>query len=68
MFGLLYITNPKWPQMDETTVFLMTILWYVAILFGVVTLVVLLIRRRMKNGGRREKKANRKARPVDGRS
>jgi hypothetical protein len=46
----------------------MTILWYVAILFGVVTLVVLLIRRRMKNGGRREKKANPKARPVDGRS
>ncbi len=46
MFGLLYITNPKWPQMDVTTFFLMSILWHVAILFGVVTLVVLLIRRR----------------------
>ena len=68
MFGLLYVTNPKWPQMDVTTFFLMSLLWHVAILFGVVTLVVLLIRRKMKNGGRKEKKANRKAQPVDGRS
>ena len=62
-FGLLYVTNPKrlvygfgflfWPK-------------YVAIPIGVVILVGLLIRRRMKNGGRREKKANRKALPVDG--
>ena len=52
--------------MDVTTVALMSILWHVAILFGLVTLVVLLIRRRMKNGGRREKKGNQKARPVDG--
>jgi hypothetical protein len=68
MFGLLYVTKPKWPQMDVTTFFLMSLLWHVAILFGVVTLVVLLIRRKMKNGGRKEKKANRKAQPVDGRS
>jgi hypothetical protein len=48
MFGLLYVTNPKWPQpqMDVAWFFLMGLLWNVAILFGVVTLVVLFIRRR----------------------
>jgi hypothetical protein len=73
MFGLLYVTNAK--RLED--VFLNPAFfwvkfavdqWYVSISFGVVTLVGLLIRRRMKNGGRREKKASRKARPVDGRS
>jgi len=46
MFGLVYVTNPKWPQMDIAWFFLIGLLWHVAIPIGVVTLVVLLIRKR----------------------
>jgi len=70
MFGLLYVTNTKLLE-DVNPLVLGNFLvqeWHVAIPVGVVVLVGLLIRRRMKNGGRRGKKANRKARPVDGRS
>lgn len=45
-FGLVYVTNPKWPQMDTAWFFLIGLLWHVAIPIGVVTLVVLLIRKR----------------------
>ncbi len=70
MFGLHYVTNAK--LLEDVNPFVLGHFlvqeWHVAIPVGVVILVGLLIRRRMKNGGRREKKANRKARPVDGRS
>jgi hypothetical protein len=52
MFGLVYVTNPKWPRMDEATVFLIGIFSNVAILFAVVTRVVLLIRRKRREGSR----------------
>ena len=55
MFGLVFLTNPKWPRMHESTVVLMSILSNVAILFGVVILAVLLIRRRRKEGSRPKK-------------
>jgi len=46
MFGLVFLTNPKWPRMDVAWFFLLSLLWNVAIPIGAVILVVLLIRRR----------------------
>ena len=48
MFGLVYITNPKWPRMDVTWFFLIGLLCNVVIPIGVVILVVLLIRSRRR--------------------
>ena len=48
MFGLVYVTNPKWPRMDVTWFFLIGLLCNVAIPIGVVILVVLLIRRKKR--------------------
>ncbi len=48
MFGLVYVTNPKWPRMDVAWFFLIGLLWNVAIPIVVVSLFVLLIRKRKK--------------------
>jgi hypothetical protein len=48
MFALVYVTNPKWPRMDETTFYLISILTNVAVLCGIVLLVVLIIRKKRK--------------------
>ena len=50
MFGLVYVTNPKWPRMDVTWFFLIGLLCNVVIPIGVAILVVLLIRRRRREG------------------
>ena len=52
MFGLVYVTNPKWPRTDVTWFFLIGLLCNVAIPIGVVILVVLLIRRKRREGSR----------------
>jgi hypothetical protein len=52
MFALVYATNPKWPRMNETTFFLISILSNVAVLFGIVLLVVLIIRKKRKEASR----------------
>jgi hypothetical protein len=48
MFGLVYVTNPKWPRMDVAWFFLIGLLWNVAIPIVVVSLFVLLNRKRKK--------------------